>query len=59
MPALMKASSNITVHYRNNICTITTVQTMFAYVIETTYLLNTANGGYCCLYPAPDHILPI
>jgi hypothetical protein len=37
MPALMKASSNITVYYRNNICTITAVQTTFTYVIETTY----------------------
>jgi hypothetical protein len=37
MPALMKASSNIIVHYRNSICTITTVQTTFIYVIKTTY----------------------
>jgi hypothetical protein len=37
MPALMKASSNITVHYGNSFCTITAVQTTLAYVIETTY----------------------
>jgi hypothetical protein len=34
---VMKASPNITIHYRNNICTITAVQTMLTYVIETTY----------------------
>jgi hypothetical protein len=45
MPALMKASSSITVHYQNNICTITAVQTMFTYVIETTYSRNTAKCG--------------
>jgi hypothetical protein len=45
MPALMKASSNITVHYRNSIYTITAVQTMFTYVIETTYSRNTAKCG--------------
>jgi hypothetical protein len=60
MPALMKASSNITVHYRNSICTITVVQTTLAYVIEATYSRNTAKcGGYYCSYPAPNHILPI
>jgi hypothetical protein len=37
MPALMKASSNSTVHYRNSICTITTIQTTLTYVIETMY----------------------
>jgi hypothetical protein len=37
MPALTKASSKITFHYRNNICTITAVQTTFTYVIKTTY----------------------
>jgi hypothetical protein len=45
MPALMKASSNITVHYRNSICTITAVQTTLSYVIETTYSRNTAKCG--------------
>jgi hypothetical protein len=45
MPALMKASSNITVHYRNSIYTITAVQTTFTYVIETTYSRNTAKCG--------------
>jgi hypothetical protein len=45
MPALVKASSNITVHYRNSICTITVVQTTFTYVIETTYSQNTAKCG--------------
>jgi hypothetical protein len=45
MPALMKASSNITVHYRNSIYTITTVQTMLTYVIETKYSRNTAKCG--------------
>jgi hypothetical protein len=45
MPALMKVSSNITVHYRSSICTITTVQTMFTYFIETTYSWNTAKCG--------------
>jgi hypothetical protein len=34
---IIKASPNITVHYRNNICTITAVQTTLTYVIETTY----------------------
>jgi hypothetical protein len=33
----MKASPNITVHYRNNIYTITSVQTTLTYVIEITY----------------------
>jgi hypothetical protein len=42
MPALMKASSIITVHYRNSICTITAVQTTLPYVIETTYSKDTA-----------------
>jgi hypothetical protein len=42
MPALMKASSNITIHYRNSICTITAAQTTLTYVIETTYSRNTA-----------------
>jgi hypothetical protein len=45
MPALMKASSNITVHYRNSICTITAVQMMLTYVIETTYSWNTTKCG--------------
>jgi hypothetical protein len=45
MPALMKASSNITVHYRNSICTITAVQTTLSYVIEITYSRNTAKCG--------------
>jgi hypothetical protein len=45
MPALMKASSNITVHYRNNIRTITDVRTTFSYVIEATYSRNTATCG--------------
>jgi hypothetical protein len=45
MPALMKASSNITVHYRNSICTITAVQTTLTYVIETTYSQDTAKCG--------------
>jgi hypothetical protein len=62
MPALMKASSNITVHYRNSICTITAIQTTLTYVIETMY-----SRGYCKMrgyeqrspYPAPNHILPI
>jgi hypothetical protein len=45
MPALMKASINIIVHYRNSIRTITAVQTMLAYVIETTYSRNTAKCG--------------
>jgi hypothetical protein len=34
----MKASPIITVHYSNSICTITAVQTMLTYIIETTYL---------------------
>jgi hypothetical protein len=34
---VMKASPNITVHYRNSIYTITAVQTTLTYVIETTY----------------------
>jgi hypothetical protein len=33
----MKASQNSTVRYRNNICTITAVQTTLTYIIETTY----------------------
>jgi hypothetical protein len=33
----MKASPIITVHYRNSICTITAVQTMLTYIVETTY----------------------
>jgi hypothetical protein len=45
MPALMKASSNITVYYRNSICTITAVQTTLTYVIETTYSQDTAKCG--------------
>jgi hypothetical protein len=45
MPALMKASPNITVHYRNSICTITAVQTTLTYVIETTYSQDTAKCG--------------
>jgi hypothetical protein len=45
MPALMKASSNITVHYRSSICTITAVQTMLTYVIETTYSWNPTKCG--------------
>jgi hypothetical protein len=45
MPALMKASSNITVHHRNSIYTITAVQTTLTYVIETTYSRNTAKCG--------------
>jgi hypothetical protein len=39
------ASPNITVHYRNSICTITAVQTTLTYVIETTYSRNTAKCG--------------
>jgi hypothetical protein len=58
----MKAFPNNTVHYRNNICTITAVQTKLTYVIETTY-----SRGYRKIrgyeqrspYPAPNHILPI
>jgi hypothetical protein len=34
---VMKAFLTITVHYRNNICTITAVQTTLTYVIKTTY----------------------
>jgi hypothetical protein len=45
MPAPMKASSNITVHYRSSICTITAIQTMLTYVIEITYSRNTAKCG--------------
>jgi hypothetical protein len=45
MPALMKASSIITVHYRNIICTITAIQTMLTYVIETMYSQETAKCG--------------
>jgi predicted benzoate:H+ symporter BenE len=45
MPALMKASLNITVHYRSSICTITAVQTTVTYVIEATYSWNTAKCG--------------
>jgi hypothetical protein len=33
----MKASPNITVHYRNSICTITALQTTLTYIVETTY----------------------
>jgi hypothetical protein len=59
---VMKASSIITVHYRNSICTITAVQTTLTYDIETTY-----SRGYRKMrgyeqrspYPAPNHILPI
>jgi hypothetical protein len=44
-----KASPNSTVHYRNNICTITTVQKTLTYVIETTYSWGTAKcGGMNC-----------
>jgi hypothetical protein len=46
---VMKASPIITVHYRNNICTITAVQTTLTYVIETTYSRGTAKcGGMNC-----------
>jgi hypothetical protein len=34
---VMKASPIITVHYSNNICTITAIQTTLTYVIKTTY----------------------
>jgi hypothetical protein len=59
---VMKAFPFITVHYRNNICTITAVQTTLAYVIEITY-----SRGYRKMrgyeqrspYPAPNHILPM
>jgi hypothetical protein len=59
---VMKASPFITAHYRNSICTITTVQIMLAYVIETTY-----SRGYRKMrgyelrspYPAPNLILPM
>jgi hypothetical protein len=50
MKALMKASSNITVHYRNSICTITTVQMTLTYVIETTYSRGTAKCGGIAVY---------
>jgi hypothetical protein len=39
----MKASTIITVHYRNSICTITAVQTTLTYIIETTY----SQVGHC------------
>jgi hypothetical protein len=42
---VMKAFSNVTVHYRNNICTITAVQTTLTYVIETTYSRGIAKCG--------------
>jgi hypothetical protein len=42
---VMKASPFITAHYRNNICTITAVQTTLVYVIETTYSGGTAKCG--------------
>jgi hypothetical protein len=42
---IMKASPNITVHYRNSICTITAVQTTVTYIIETTYSRSTAKYG--------------
>jgi hypothetical protein len=46
---VMKASPNITVYYRNSIYTITAVQTMLTYVIETTYSWGTAKcGGMNC-----------
>jgi hypothetical protein len=41
----MKAFPNSTVHYRNSICTITAVQTLLTYVIETTYSRGTAKCG--------------
>jgi hypothetical protein len=41
----MKAFPNSTVHYRNNICTITVVQTTLTYVIETMYSRGTAKCG--------------
>jgi hypothetical protein len=58
----MKASPNSTVHYGNNICTITAVQTTLTYVSETMY-----SRGYRKMwgneqrspYLAPNHILPI
>jgi hypothetical protein len=58
----MKAFPDITVYYRNSICTITAVQTTLTYVIETTY-----SQGYRKMrgyeqrspYPAPNHILPM
>jgi hypothetical protein len=60
MPPLIEASSNITVHYRNNICTITAVQMTLSYVIETTYSRGYRKmRGYCCSYSAPNYILPI
>jgi hypothetical protein len=57
----MKASPNIIVRYRNSIRTITAVQTMLAYVIETTY-----SRGYRKMrgyeqrspYPAPKSYTP-
>jgi hypothetical protein len=57
MPALIKASSNITVHY-----TITAVQTMLTYVIKTTYSRSYRKmRGYeqRSPYPTLNHILPI
>jgi hypothetical protein len=42
---VMKAFLIITVHYRNNICTITAVQTTLTYIIETTYSRGTAKYG--------------
>jgi hypothetical protein len=58
----MKASPNNTVRYRNSICTITAVQTMLTYIIETMY-----SRGYRKMrgyeqrspYPAPNHLLPM
>jgi hypothetical protein len=45
MPTLMTTSSNITVHYRSSIYTITAVQTTLTYVIKTTYSQNIAKCG--------------
>jgi hypothetical protein len=42
---VMKASPIITIHYSNNICTITVVQTTLTYVIKTIYLRGYAKCG--------------
>jgi hypothetical protein len=58
----MKVFPNSTVHYRNSICSISTVRTTLAYVTSATYSRGyRLKRGYeqRSPYPAPNHILPI
>jgi hypothetical protein len=62
MAARHESVTNSTVHYRNSICTISTVRTMLAYITSATYSRGyRIKWGYEQLspYPVPNHILPI